>query len=273
MADAAVGLPVGCGPRAPTSRYAEDIFDGGHTSVYGSFYCAASGRWGFSCCRLLGDPRAPHLVPNESALGEGSGYNAKCSVPPAVIRSADCLDSGRAIPAAREATSQEFVYLAILALLKVWRELEASGTLAAPGPLRDFGRVGLRAQTEQDLGVLLRALQEKRLALLCSGPRSGRPAGADDDGLIENLRQALACCQSRDYRAALQAYMGAALGSSKWQIGGVSMYNQKKVRTVGHQDAHLLADEGMKRAMNALRRLLSFAEAREPPDEPSKGTA
>jgi len=35
-----------------TSRYTEDIHPEGHSSVWGSYYCVATHRWGYACCLL-----------------------------------------------------------------------------------------------------------------------------------------------------------------------------------------------------------------------------
>mmetsp|Transcript_35370 Transcript_35370/g.82703 ORF Transcript_35370/g.82703 Transcript_35370/m.82703 type:complete len:467 (+) Transcript_35370:148-1548(+) len=36
------------------SKYPEDIRQGDHTAVFGSFYDAKSGKWGFACCKRVG---------------------------------------------------------------------------------------------------------------------------------------------------------------------------------------------------------------------------
>jgi len=33
------------------SRYEEDVFDNNHTSVFGSWFEAKKGRWGYKCCK------------------------------------------------------------------------------------------------------------------------------------------------------------------------------------------------------------------------------
>lgn len=38
---------------AKSSLYAEDVFTNGHTSVFGSFFCKESKRWGYRCCASL----------------------------------------------------------------------------------------------------------------------------------------------------------------------------------------------------------------------------
>ena len=35
----------------PKSKYQEDVYVNGHTSVYGSFF--RSGKWGYKCCRAV----------------------------------------------------------------------------------------------------------------------------------------------------------------------------------------------------------------------------
>jgi pre-mRNA-processing factor SLU7 len=36
---------------APSSRYEEDVLDGSHTAVWGSWFDFASNKWGYACCR------------------------------------------------------------------------------------------------------------------------------------------------------------------------------------------------------------------------------
>lgn len=43
--------------RLAASKYPEDVHSGGHSAVWGSYYCAISHRWGYACC-LLCDPDA-----------------------------------------------------------------------------------------------------------------------------------------------------------------------------------------------------------------------
>lgn len=46
------GKAVSATPKAiPKSKYAEDVFPGNHTSIWGSYY--SKGRWGFKCCHQL----------------------------------------------------------------------------------------------------------------------------------------------------------------------------------------------------------------------------
>ena len=33
------------------SKYNENVLDGSHTSVWGSFFCTETKRWGYKCCR------------------------------------------------------------------------------------------------------------------------------------------------------------------------------------------------------------------------------
>eukprot|EP00389_Voromonas_pontica_P004036 GDKH01005987.1.p1 GENE.GDKH01005987.1~~GDKH01005987.1.p1 ORF type:complete len:219 (-),score=24.86 GDKH01005987.1:101-757(-) len=53
------------------SRYAEDQFNHGHESVWGSWFEKESGKWGYSCCRST-DKAAPCAKPSvESAEDSG----------------------------------------------------------------------------------------------------------------------------------------------------------------------------------------------------------
>ena len=45
----------------PVTKYIEDEWLGNHTSVFGSWYDRAAGRWGYACCRQTA--RAAYCVP------------------------------------------------------------------------------------------------------------------------------------------------------------------------------------------------------------------
>eukprot|EP00927_Polykrikos_kofoidii_P006339 TRINITY_DN12576_c0_g1_i3.p1 TRINITY_DN12576_c0_g1~~TRINITY_DN12576_c0_g1_i3.p1 ORF type:complete len:591 (-),score=91.17 TRINITY_DN12576_c0_g1_i3:527-2299(-) len=69
------------------SQYPEDVYDGGHSAVYGSYYCLATHRWGYACCLLL-------------------GRDQKCVGAPLALEDTTCSSGGmKAMPLPRGVTS------------------------------------------------------------------------------------------------------------------------------------------------------------------------
>ena len=242
-----------------TSRYPEDVLVGGHASVFGSFFCTTSRRWGFVCCRVL-DRGAPCPLNSQADVTTSVYEGGECdAAAEQSTRQCDPVrgasryqrDHSRFVPRSECSSPEEFSVLAVRHLLLKWREQEAA---CLADQLEGVGRAGLRAQTEIDIGALLVALGKGSL-------------DKDDMGKLE---QVLEGCLNRDYTAAEQAYMHLVQGNAKWQLGGVAMYNQRKMRVVKHNEDHLLAQQGMQRAMNALKRLISFARAKLPQPDASQ---
>lgn len=246
------------------SRYPEDVLVGGHAAVYGSYYCGEARRWGFACCRVF-DRSAPcsrsRAEAAPQASGDGSSDSEAGSEEGERPSVGDRDASGNLrlqgtpvfVPRSECSSPEEFVDLAVGHLIFLWRGQEAKGfpgRRGEPSLLESFGH-GVLGRTEVDLAAIVSALRERRLP----------------EDVVGNLERAVVCTFQRDFTGSLKAYMDIAIGKAKWQIGGVSMWNQQKMRVVKHQEDHFLAREDQRRGMNALKRLLAFAESTLPPLE------
>lgn len=89
------------GHTMPLSRYDEDVLEGSHSAIFGSWYDAATRKWGFACCRSCARSRKCLGAAGIAARALSARLKAAAAAaaaPPSVATPA--AESGPALPAA-----------------------------------------------------------------------------------------------------------------------------------------------------------------------------
>lgn len=80
------------------------------------------------------------------------------------------------------------------------------------------------------------------------------------------------CCQQRRYVAANDAYLRLSIGKAAWPIG-VTMVGihersaREKLHSHEQDAAHIMADEGTRKWLQSIKRCLTYAQTRWPPED------
>ncbi|KAG8630522.1 hypothetical protein KVT40_002141 [Elsinoe batatas] len=96
--------------------------------------------------------------------------------------------------------------------------------------------------------------------------------GNVEKGILEPVVEIVRCCQSRKYVDANDAYLRLSIGKAAWPIG-VTMVgiHERSAREKLHEhdrDAgHIMSDETTRKFLQSIKRCLSFAQTRWPPDD------
>jgi len=262
-------------PAAPVSqhlspsRYQEDAAPPGHHRVWGSWYCAASGRWGYACCKALvrSAPPCTPLVAETTATscsdaesylgwpgGRGSGSRGSSAEAPPAWQ-----------PRGDFETSEGFIAHATRLFAAQWRGWLRDGTLAAANPAVSEALLSEAASAEASRGV----------EVICE--RVGlREVTAE---MVRHLEEFCSCLGTREYVQANKAYMDIVMGARKWQgevpylvegnRNGPSVV-QNVAERLNKRSSNPLDEAGIRDHAVGLRRLLTVVQAAQPNVDPSK---
>ncbi|KAJ5100082.1 hypothetical protein N7532_007083 [Penicillium argentinense] len=110
-------------------------------------------------------------------------------------------------------------------------------------------------QSRENMKPLFRRLEKKDL----------------DDGLLEPIVEIVHKAQQRKYVDANDAYLRVSIGKAAWPIGvtmvGIHERSAREKLHTGDQQAHILSDEATRKYLQSIKRLLSFAQVRWPPED------
>ncbi|CAK0856072.1 unnamed protein product [Prorocentrum cordatum] len=174
---------VGVGTELAKSKYAEDVFDSGHSSVWGSWFEPATGRWGYACCRSTARPGPP------CCAGGGAPRAGR--------------EAGDGAGAPQRAAEQAILAWVRSRLLE-WRARLSAGDarlLAEPA----FGVPAKLAEVELKVEPLVRRL--------------GGLSSPLDAQVLHMLKRMVDLAQQGDYLAANQVYMDGTIGHTQWHDG------------------------------------------------------
>lgn len=93
-----------------------------------------------------------------------------------------------------------------------------------------------------------------------------------DDGILEPVVEIVKAAQERRYVDANDGYLRVSIGKAAWPIG-VTMVgiHERSAREKLHESdknaAHIMADEATRKYLQSIKRCLSFAQTRWPPDD------
>ncbi|KAA8651378.1 hypothetical protein EYZ11_008337 [Aspergillus tanneri] len=92
-----------------------------------------------------------------------------------------------------------------------------------------------------------------------------------DDVVLEHIVEIVHEAQLRRYVDANDAYLRLSIGKAAWPIGvtmvGIHERSAREKLHQGDQQAHILSDESTRKYLQSIKRCLSFAQTRWPPDD------
>ncbi|KAL4915896.1 hypothetical protein BDW62DRAFT_117280 [Aspergillus aurantiobrunneus] len=92
-----------------------------------------------------------------------------------------------------------------------------------------------------------------------------------DDSVLEHIVEIIHKAQQRRYVDANDAYLRLSIGKAAWPIGvtmvGIHERSAREKLHQGDQQAHILSDESTRKYLQSIKRCLSFAQTRWPPDD------
>ncbi|EAU34164.1 predicted protein [Aspergillus terreus NIH2624] len=92
-----------------------------------------------------------------------------------------------------------------------------------------------------------------------------------DDGVLEHIVEIVHKAQLRRYVDANDAYLRLSIGKAAWPIGvtmvGIHERSAREKLHQSDQQAHILSDEITRKYLQSIKRCLSFAQTRWPPDD------
>ncbi|KAI9043957.1 mRNA splicing protein PRP18 [Aspergillus affinis] len=92
-----------------------------------------------------------------------------------------------------------------------------------------------------------------------------------DDGVLEHIVEIVHKAQQRRYVDANDAYLRLSIGKAAWPIGvtmvGIHERSAREKLHQSDQQAHILSDEITRKYLQSIKRCLSFAQTRWPPDD------
>ncbi|KAL9623027.1 MAG: hypothetical protein Q9160_002746 [Pyrenula sp. 1 TL-2023] len=96
--------------------------------------------------------------------------------------------------------------------------------------------------------------------------------GEVEDGILEPVLEIVRCAQARRYVDASDGYLRLSIGKAAWPIG-VTMVGihersaREKLHESDKNQAHIMSDEITRKFLQSIKRCLSFAQTRWPPDD------
>ncbi|PYH49436.1 mRNA splicing protein PRP18 [Aspergillus saccharolyticus JOP 1030-1] len=95
--------------------------------------------------------------------------------------------------------------------------------------------------------------------------------GDIDAGVLDHVVEIVHKAQLRRYVDANDAYLRLSIGKAAWPIGvtmvGIHERSAREKLHQGDQQAHILSDESTRKYLQSIKRCLSFAQTRWPPDD------
>ncbi|KKK22647.1 hypothetical protein P175DRAFT_0431177 [Aspergillus ochraceoroseus IBT 24754] len=92
-----------------------------------------------------------------------------------------------------------------------------------------------------------------------------------DDSVLEHIVEIIHKAQQRRYVDANDAYLRLSIGKAAWPIGvtmvGIHERSAREKLHQGDRQAHILSDEITRKYLQSIKRCLSFAQTRWPPDD------
>eukprot|EP00435_Cladocopium_sp_Y103_P021135 s2395_g5.t1 len=136
------------------SKYEEDVLIGNHTSTWGSWFDAATGRWGFACCHQT--MKNAYCVPiKKGELEAPPGAEEGGIEPPEALADADAngeAEVGGSLPSS--APISKLNEMRSSAFGHVLEERAEGGWVEACGNMGDFGRLTLEDERNRGYGSL-----------------------------------------------------------------------------------------------------------------------
>lgn len=95
--------------------------------------------------------------------------------------------------------------------------------------------------------------------------------GEVEKSILAPIVEIVKCCQSRRYVDANDAYLRLSIGKAAWPIGvtmvGIHERSAREKLHASDNAAHIMSDEITRKFLQSIKRCLSFAQTRWPPDD------
>ncbi|WFD41390.1 hypothetical protein MPSI1_000017 [Malassezia psittaci] len=168
-------------------------------------------------------------------------------------------DTGRVYP---------IIYYTLKGLLNEWGESLAQRPDETKFSAQGRALTATHIQTREYLKPLFKGLRRRV---------SGNPTEADNQQVAPDVLMRIAeivhHMQQREYRMANDSYLQLSIGNAPWPIGVTAVgiherSGQEKLYTTNV--AHVLNDEESRKYIQSLKRLMTFAQTKYPPEDISK---
>jgi len=243
---------------AASSLYSEDVFSGGHTAVWGSYFDKAKNSWGYACCKTLSNGGSCPLAPTGStvAVAAGAAPEDDEAGRRLVLGAMPCIQTEPEI--SKYSTTEEYLSCFVSFWFHDWAAIDGK---------------------QDDQGRAADSMKQALLPLLLQLHRKAVP-----QDLLQQLVQLAALASEREYSKANDVYIGITIGKALWHshldLGeqrahwgqGCSLRTmQKQVVEKDHQNATLFdTDPVVQRYVHAMKRLVTHMQSTRPSEDPAK---
>lgn len=251
---------------AQSALCAEDVFDGGHTAVWGSHWDSDAKRWGYACCKVTA--RAERC-PFRAAQGSAVDAGAESSGDEAQVRAAVMAE--HKVRSSLTGTAPEQ-----LALRSTFggcdedylREAAVYWYHAWAGCEEHRPDAKIVQQTQQALIPLLAQLDRRAVQ-----PR-----------LLQRLADFIDLAGQREYAKANDVYLDITIGKSKWHTdmdlgegrahwaggGNLRTWQRQTIDKDLENQSLFDSDPVVQRYVHALKRFVTHMQQAQPSADPSK---
>ncbi|RJE22717.1 splicing factor [Aspergillus sclerotialis] len=159
----------------------------------------------------------------------------------------------------KDAEGRQFLYRQLASyfnmVLSEWELALAKRDLSVKQSLNGRQAYNAMVQSRDNMKPLFRKFEKSEL----------------DDGMLEPIIEIVHKAQERRYVDANNAYLRLSIGKAAWPIGvtmvGIHERSSREKLHQSDQQAHILSDEITRKSLQSIKRCLSFAQVRWPPDD------
>ncbi len=198
-----------------------------------------------------------------AAAAPGEGTDSSSSAATSAAAAAAAAAAARAERYSTDRAPDSFQSEAAFILFTLKRWLWLWERALASRPRAEAVSVVGRAETAKLMQT------EQFLKPLLTGLRQG---GVEAD-IVKMLWSIVALAREREYLRAHEEYLVLSIGNAAWPMGVTAVGIHARAgreRLASNQVAHILNDETKRKYIQGVKRLLSFAQTKFPPDDPAK---
>lgn len=254
---------------ASSTLHREDVLEGGHRAVWGSYFEAEKKAWGYACCRTTVRGQRCPLQPEEATAegeeedddGSREASRQEWAERKLLDEAPEATSPAAVSPPTRDAFDSDGAFLSSFALY--WFHEWMKGDAAHGRPDEKAVR-----QTREAVLPLLRQLKRREVP----------------EDLLGQLANFADLAMQREYARANDVYVAITVGKALWHShldlgqqrahwgGGCSLRTmQRQVVEKDHKNAGLFdTDPVVQRYVHALKRFVTFMQSVQPNEDPSK---
>ncbi|PYI32558.1 hypothetical protein BP00DRAFT_394096 [Aspergillus indologenus CBS 114.80] len=159
----------------------------------------------------------------------------------------------------KEAAAKKFLFRQLASyftmVLREWEDALAKRDVSVKQSLQGRQALNAMVQSRENMKPLFRKFEKGDL----------------DAGVLEHVVEIVHKAQLRRYVDANDAYLRLSIGKAAWPIGvtmvGIHERSAREKLHQSDQQAHILSDESTRKYLQSIKRCLSFAQTRWPPDD------